>query len=232
MKIYLTILSFFLIISCESNSKREITDKNETKKENKIESKDNSKIVEEVKYIEEKIPDYLKKFVPEDFYVSHFINDDVNFDNKKDWVLSIIERKENRDEDDENKTFKRLLLIITQDEDENYILSKKSDKLIYCLNCGGMMGDPYMGLLLNDDKSFTIQHYGGSSTRWERNLKFKYSIEKNDWFLVENEGVSFNATDNQDEEGRDILDKREINKLTPQNFGEIRIEEFDIYADK
>lgn len=59
---------------------------------------------------------------------------------------------------------KRPLYILTGQSDQSYKLAAKNDNVVYCVNCGGIMGDPFSGIAIKNGY-FSVEHYGGSAWR-------------------------------------------------------------------
>ena len=87
-------------------------------------------------------------------------------------------------------------LVILEKKGDDYELLERNDHVILCGICGGMMGDPWDGLYL-EDNAFTVYHAGGSSHRWTRNIKFQYNAEKEGWFMTSDRGGSYSSFDPQ-----------------------------------
>jgi len=84
------------------------------------------------------------------------------------------------------------------------------------------MGDPYVSIVIKKGY-FSIEHYGGSSWRWQRIITYKYSPVDKEWYLHRDGTVSFNAGD---------PDKTtEITGRTAKDFGKVRFGDFDIYKE-
>jgi hypothetical protein len=59
---------------------------------------------------------------------------------------------------------KRPLLLFVDGASGTYPLTARTDNAVYCVDCGGIMGDPFMGLAIKKGY-FTVEHYGGSAQR-------------------------------------------------------------------
>lgn len=95
---------------------------------------------------------------------------------------------------DINPELIRPLTILKKAAGEEYELMARNDSVILCKECGGIWGDPWEDLQI-EENSFVIYHMGGSSSRWTRNIKFQYNQEKKSWFLSSDRGVSFSTLD-------------------------------------
>jgi hypothetical protein len=157
----------------------------------------------------DELPAELEPFVAEDATAITFQRGDLNRDGRPDYVLVT--------ETDEGDS-PRLLQVIVRNADGSLEVAARSEKAVYCQRCGGMMGDPFMGIVVKPGK-FTIQHYGGSAWRWSRDITFAWSRRDRQWQLVRVEDVSFHASD-PDKQERTV-------ETPPKHFGKIDLASFD-----
>lgn len=134
---------------------------------------------------------------------------DLNRDGREDAVLVL------EPEDPEQP---RPLLILVRDANGALKLAKRSAKSVLCRTCGGVMGDPFQGVVVGKGR-FTIEHYGGSSWRWTASYTFAWSKRDRSWQLVRVESTSFHASDPDHEE-------KQVH-TPPKDFGLIDVTEFD-----
>ena len=165
------------------------------------------------------VPVEVKPFVEQGTKPIALESADLNGDGSKDYVL-VLER-ENPSLKDENDFPKnqRPLLILVRGADNKLTAAKRNELIVMWSACGGMMGDPFMGVTVARN-SFTINHYGGSAWRWSVDYKFNYSRIDKTWQLVRIEEESFNANDPQKTRKRKI-------RTPPKNFGKVDIADFD-----
>jgi hypothetical protein len=161
------------------------------------------------------LPDELGPFVPKDHEALDFAAGDLDADGRADAVL-ILKGPHEVQERDDMDTQRPLLLLIRQ-PDGRLKQERRTDRLVYCRTCGGMMGDPYMDVVAGKG-SFTVSHYGGSGSRWGIDYTFAYDRAKKDWFLDREKSTTFHASD---------LDTREESTLTREQLGDFPIETFD-----
>ena len=143
---------------------------------------------------------------------------DLNGDGRKDYVL-VLEKQKARDSDPAIEEAQRPLLIVIRQAEGSLKVHKRSDRLVYCSTCGGMMGDPLDSIQVYPG-AFTVSHYGGSAWRWSNAYQFAYSRRDDSWQLVRVEETSFHSGD------PDRMTKKKV--LTPpRHFGKIDIAAFD-----
>lgn len=75
----------------------------------------------------------------------------------------------------------RNLLIAFGNKDGTYTLSIKATNAILLKNEGGTFGDPFDDIVV-DRGSILLKFFGGSSSRWYRNYRFRY--QNNGWCLI------------------------------------------------
>jgi hypothetical protein len=165
----------------------------------------------------EKIPPEVRPFIERGMRPLALESADLNGDGLQDVVL-VLERQPAKPSDAEIEEQQRPLLILLRQPGRALRLAKRNDKVIYCSTCGGVMGDPFMGIEVRAGM-FAISHGGGSGWRWSNEYTFKYSRRDATWQLVRVREENFHAGQ---------PDKVEKKVYTPpRHFGKIGIEEFD-----
>jgi hypothetical protein len=162
----------------------------------------------------------ITKFIPEGYSLLDSATGDLNLDAYPDMLLVLKKNGEDSTSDIVDHQEKRPLLILTGQADKQFKLSARNDNTVYCVNCGGMMGDPYMGIVIKKGY-FSIEHYGGSAWRWTRIITYKYSTAEKYWYLHKDGGDSFHTSD---------PDKVETKIRTTKEFGKVRFEQFNLYT--
>jgi hypothetical protein len=135
-------------------------------------------------------PAELQPFVPQGHEIFDFAMGDVDGDGRDDAILVTRRPDEEQLEDESSRP---LLLLVRQPEGRLKQV-RRSDQIVYCLKCGGMMGDPYQGIATARG-AFTVTHYGGSAWRWSASATIAYDTAKQEWFLDKEESTSFHATE-------------------------------------
>ena len=158
------------------------------------------------------VPSELQRFVEKNTTAIAVERGDLNRDGRSDYIL-VLERPDEGDVEGP-----RSLLILVRNADGSLKLAKRSDKAVYCRECGGMLGDPFQGITIKKDR-FVIHHYGGSSWRWTNDFTFAWSRRDQTWQLVRVESRDFHAGDPETE--KLIVEK------PPRDFGKIDLADFD-----
>ena len=171
---------------------------------------------------EVKVPAALKKYIPAGFEALNVTKGDLNRDAYPDFILVLKKKGEEKTSDVIDHPEKRPLLIFLGQADQSFKLAAKSNNSVYCVDCGGMMGDPFTGISIKNGY-FSVEHYGGSGHRWTRIVTFKYSPADKNWYLFKDGGDRFHATAPEEV-------KTEVK--TVKNFGKIPFQKFDIYKDE
>ena len=113
---------------------------------------------------------------------------------------------------------RRALLVLVRTAAGSLRIAARSDRVVYCRECGGTMGDPFEGLTI-DGTRFSVSHYGGSGWRWSNEFTFGYSRRDRAWQLVRVEESSFHAFEPDQ--------KQETVYRPPRDFGKIDLRDFD-----
>jgi hypothetical protein len=164
----------------------------------------------------------LSSFVSPGFMLLDSLAADLNADGRSDFlvVLQIQNEAELLETSDSNVL--RPLLILLRDAEGRLYEAARNANIVLCANCGGVMGDPYVGLS-SEKSEFTIEHYGGSAWRWSNSTTFRYVPELRTWLLQRVVTESFHVNEPEKVE-RDIK--------TEKNLGRVRFEEFNNYEDE
>lgn len=147
---------------------------------------------------------------------------DLNKDGITDLIL--VYKKDNEEESSdmyENPEYRPLLIYLGTSVND-YKLIVQNEKVVYCYSCGGVVGDPFQDIYIKNG-FFTIEHFGGTSWRWTRNITFKYAYEDAKWYLYQETESSFNIG-----KKHKIIEKIK----TDVDFGKIPFEQFDIYSNQ
>ncbi|MGB4774396.1 MAG: hypothetical protein WBP45_04435 [Daejeonella sp.] len=126
-----------------------------------------------------------KAFIPKGFDTLTTYNVDLNKDRQQDKVLVLYDKKEN-DKDNFDEIDRKLIILFK----EGNIWRKvaETDNAVLCKKCGGVFGDPFEGISI-ENNSLIIMHYGGSSWRWAYTHRFRY--QNNNFYLIGQTSHSF-----------------------------------------
>lgn len=167
---------------------------------------------------EKPVPEELKPFVRSGYEVLDWGSEDLNGDQRKDYIL--ILKKEGEDSagvESDDWAIARPLLLLIRLKDNTLKTVAENNEVVLCRHCGGSMGDPYEGLTLSPGK-FALDFYGGAWQRWSTTVEFRYDRIKNDWYLEKEHTFSFWANDPEKGE--------EETTLTRKETGDIRLSEY------
>lgn len=167
------------------------------------------------------VPTSLKSFIPGGYEALNLSRGDLNGDAYPDVVLILYRKGEEKTSDVMSHPEKRPLLLIIGQANKTYKIAARSDNAVYCFDCGGQMGDPFMGVTIKNGY-FSVEHYGGSGWRWTRIVTFKYSPADKNWFLHKDGGERFHAISHE---------QVKIKIKTVKNFGKVPFQKFDIYKE-
>jgi hypothetical protein len=110
------------------------------------------------------LPAAIRRALPAGYTVLDAAQGDLNRDAVPDWLVVLHRPNEAKTSDVIDHPTKRPLLVFLGGAGGTYTLATRSDNAVYCVDCGGMMGDPFMGLAIKKGY-FTVEHYGGSAQR-------------------------------------------------------------------
>jgi hypothetical protein len=133
--------------------------------------------------------DRLAKFLPRGYTFLDSAKGDLNQDGLNDVLLILKSTVESND-----TATLRPLLILHGQRDGSLKLVERNDNIVLCYSCGGVFGDPYSGIAIKNNY-FSIEHFGGSSTRWTRIITFKYNMKTKEYLLHKDAGVSYDVSD-------------------------------------
>ena len=156
----------------------------------------------------------IKDFIPKGYDTLAVAKGDLNKDKRDDlvlvlrpdWELSEIEITE------DSARMEPRLLIVLLNSGEGFKVAGKSQGAVLCESCGGVFGDPFSGIEINNGV-LLIHHYGGSSWRWSSTHKFRY--QQTEFVLIGETKSSYSNVEHCDELG-DFLgtNYKDINFVT------------------
>lgn len=165
-----------------------------------------------------RLPAELKPFVEPGTRAIFVASADLNGDRRGDYVL-VLEKQKQRESDPDIEEGQRPLLLVIRQADGSLKLQKRSDRVVYCSSCGGMMGDPIDAIDVGPGR-FKVSHYGGSAWRWSNAYQFAYSRRDDTWQLVRVDETTFHAGDPDRTTKKKVL-------VPPRHYGKIDIADFD-----
>ena len=168
------------------------------------------------------LPAAVRRALPAGYAVLAAERGDLNRDALPDYAVVLHRPTEKQTSDVGSRPTKRPLLLLVGTAGGNYQLAARSDNAVYCVDCGGMMGDPFQGLTLKNGY-FTVEHYGGSAQRWTRYVTFRYDPATRGWLLHRDGSERFHALD--PEHGTTAM-------RTSRQFGRVPFAQFDIYREQ
>lgn len=164
----------------------------------------------------------LSAYIPKGFTVLDTTSGDLNRDQYPDMILILKENGEDSTSDVVDHPTRRPLLVLTGGAGPGYKLAARNNNAVYCVDCGGVFGDPFNGVTVKNGY-FSVQHYGGSGWRWTRIITFKYSPADNYWYLHKDGGDTYHVSDPE---------QAETKVRTTKDFGKVPFDKFDIYKEE
>ncbi|MCC9074281.1 hypothetical protein LNQ49_22060 [Flavobacterium sp. F-65] len=229
----LLILSLMLF-SCNQTTKENAIDKSEDNIDSiQIEKSKTDSIKKHQTFNDsiDSLDEDLKAFVPKDYSIISIESGDLNLDEYTDAILVLRKTSEESTSNyAENKPDKRPMLILLGQKGGTYTLAHKNNNAVYCIDCGGVFGDPFTGISIKKGY-FSIEHGVSGGHHWERITTFKYNQSKNNWLLYKDHYIDYKFNSDTNDNAEAIVVDFEKLK-TVKDFGEISFEKFNIYNDK
>ena len=163
------------------------------------------------------IPAIINGYLVEDYVVLDHKTGDINGDGQTDLILILKRPKEAETSDVVNNPEPRPLLLIVNNG-SRLSLRELNPDVVLCVDCGGLMGDPYSAIAHQGDY-FSIEHYGGSSWRWTHIVTFRYDGDVDNWVLHKVGGVSYHSSDPES--------SMEESVLSTADFGTVLFRDYD-----
>lgn len=157
----------------------------------------------------------FQAYAPEGYSVFDTAAGNLNLDNVDDVVMVLQRSAQDTLATEEDTEARPVLLLIGQGNGQ-YKQVARNDQLVYCADCGGIMGDPYSGITIKKGY-FSIEHLGGSAWRWTRITTFKYSPTDSTWYLHRDGGDYYHSTEPE---------KAKRSVRTVKDFGRIAFQAF------
>jgi hypothetical protein len=227
--IYIAFVLIMSVFACKKAEQKTI-DKNEVEKTAIEQPAIVQESKSEVNSIEEtdtegikNLPEIVSKFVPKGFTVINVTSGNLNLDEYSDTILVLKENNEEVSEEEKNRP---LLLLLGQPVG-GFKLEKRNNRAVFCFACGGIGGDPFVGITIKNGY-FSIEHGIHGGQHWDDVATFKYDKVKANWFLYKEGYESYKMNDSQDPNAEAlVLDVQK--QKTVKDFGIISFDNFDIY---
>jgi hypothetical protein len=157
-------------------------------------------------------PAELKPFVLKGTRMAEWKAADLDGDGRSDYVFVLQKLPPPTAKPDDGDEGNRVLKIALRLADGKLSVVKTNDAAVYCEQCGGVTGDPFMSLDAGP-RTFSILHGGsGGPQGWSSKATFKYSRIDTSWQLVR-----VDESNSVDKPPRDF-GKIDIADFNPQKF--------------
>ena len=176
------------------------------------------------------VPETFKTFIPTGYSVISISTGDANLDNIPDKILVLRKNTEETTSNyADNTPDKRPFLLLLGQPNNSYKLAFRNDNAVYCINCGGVFGDPFTGTTIKNGY-FSIEHGIAGGEHWEQIITFKYDKSKSNWYLYKDHFVNYKFNDSTDENAEALV--KDVDKMkTEKDFGKISFANFNIYNE-
>jgi len=161
----------------------------------------------------------ISSFVPIDYEVLDEVIGDLNNDGIEDKIFVLNQIDEEVKYQKYGKKTNRILQILIGSSNEKYKLAFQSSNLIYPFGSEANFKDCFTQVVIKKG-FFSLEHYGGTITRWKRITTFKYSSSKENWLLFKDGYLTFSF-----DRPNKIVSER---IKTQKDFGVVNINDFNI----
>lgn len=168
-----------------------------------------------------------KDFIPKGYDTLAIAHGDLDKDGQADMAIVMSDKLER---EDRNTEINRPLLIAFKDGDK-YKTVFKGTNVILCYACGGVMGDPFVGISIHKGVLKT-NHYGGSAWRWAMTRVFRY--QNGDFYLIGQTDESYWSVKQCENLGDEFAGTKyeDINLITGSRVIKEISEECELLVDK
>ena len=164
-------------------------------------------------------PAELQPFVLKGTRMAEWKAADLDGDGRSDYVFVLQKLPPAQAKPDEGDEGKRVLKMAVRSADGKLNVVKTNDAVVYCEQCGGANGDPFMSLDAGPRK-FSVTHAGGGGPlSWSNTVTFNYSRIDSSWQLVR---VETTTSDNFERTKAKVRTYK-----PPRDFGKIDIADFN-----
>jgi hypothetical protein len=167
------------------------------------------------------LPAAIRQALPAGYTVLSATRGDLNRDALPDWAVVLHRPDEQQTSDVVAHPTRRPLLLFVGGPGGTYTLAARTDNAVYCVDCGGIMGDPFQQIAIKKGY-FTVEHYGGSAQRWTRYVTFRYDPASRTWLLHRDGHEHFHALEPE---------RGTTTATTSKDFGRVPLARFDIYKE-
>lgn len=176
------------------------------------------------------VPDELKPYIMPGYEAMDIIKSDLNKDSLDDYILVLkVIGEDTMTFDDPNWETSRPLILIVREKNGKISAAGENSRVVLCRLCGGMMGDPYQGIMIQPGE-FSVELSGGSSWRWNTNYTFKHDPLRKTWFLQSNGTITFNAGDPSATTVESMVNRSEIGDIKLEHFRPDYLADSSIYV--
>ncbi|MDR7370547.1 hypothetical protein [Flavobacterium aquidurense] len=173
----------------------------------------------------------ILSFIPKGYEAITLKKGDLNLDKFEDCILVLHKKTEETTSNyNDHKPDKRPLLILLGQENGSFTLVFKNEDAVYCIDCGGVFGDPFTGIAIKNGY-FSIEHGISGGHHWEEIITFKFNKTKNNWYLYKDHYINYKLNPSSDPKAEALIP--DVDRLkTVKDFGEVSFQNFNIYSDK
>ncbi len=157
--------------------------------------------------------DNLEAFLPAGASILSSATGDLNGDGRLDAVIVVDPAR--ADDEFSGNGPARIMMLLTRDTSGALRKAAQNDKVVPCADCGGMFGDPFQFVSV-ENGVITVVNEGGAGAYWADEFVFKF-VPEGDWQLVKATRVVTQRSTNE----TNRID------LSQKDFGVISFDTFD-----
>lgn len=167
---------------------------------------------------EKKLPKELEPWIQLGYEALDWATGDLNGDKLRDYLLILkTEGEDTLTFDNPNWDTGRPLLLILRQPNGTLKTAATNADIVLCRNCGGAMGDPYMGITVATG-TFSLEFYGGSSWKWGETITFRYDAAKKNWYLQTHHITSFQGADPENTTVNTTISRSETGYISLEKY--------------
>lgn len=147
----------------------------------------------------------LLSFIPEKHKIIGIYPGDINNDKTEDIILVTGNEQLTAD----STVPMRTTTLLVRHKNRQLQKAASNHNVVLCDDCGGAFGNPFTGIDIKDG-TFTVNHYGGSATRWTVSFSFIYDSKNRNWYLKQISRSWFNIYQMEEPEEEITLSSEKI----------------------
>ncbi|MBX9450231.1 MAG: hypothetical protein KL787_11165 [Taibaiella sp.] len=169
----------------------------------------------------------LVPFIPKGYELIWYKEADIDLDDLSELIMVLVQTDEQDQSDSEHgRPALRLFQIITRDKNGREVIRVLNKNVIECIDCSGPNGDAFKGITTRSN-GFDIEFEIMNEQYWKEIKSFDYDTARHTWILISDHFINYKSEDPSNPNATLTIGYEET--LTPEDFGTISIQDFNIY---